>query len=49
MAIFSFNRDQNTGINNNADCLNTVGIEPANFAFITLERHAALPRPLRST
>jgi hypothetical protein len=35
MAIFSFNNDQNTGIPNNADCLNTVGIEPANFAFIT--------------
>ena len=35
MAIFSFNRDQNTGVDNNADCLNTVGIEPANFAFIT--------------
>src|SRR5206468_1373372 len=35
MAIFSFNRDQNNGIDNNADCLNTVGIEPANFAFIT--------------
>jgi hypothetical protein len=35
MAIFSFNRDQNTFIDNNADCLNTVGIEPANFAFIT--------------
>ena len=35
MAIFSFNSDQNTGVANNADCLNTVGIEPANFAFIT--------------
>jgi hypothetical protein len=35
MAIFSFNNDQNTGIPNNAACLNTVGIEPANFAFIT--------------
>ena len=35
MAIFSFNRDMNRGIDNNADCLNTVGIEPANFAFIT--------------
>jgi hypothetical protein len=35
MAIFSYNRDQNRGIDNNADCLNTVGIEPANFAFIT--------------
>jgi hypothetical protein len=35
VAIFSFNSDQNNGVNNNADCLNTVGIEPANFAFIT--------------
>ena len=35
MAIFSFNSDQNTGVANNAACLNTVGIEPANFAFIT--------------
>jgi hypothetical protein len=35
MAIFSLNQDQNTGAVNNADCLNTVGIEPANFAFIT--------------
>jgi hypothetical protein len=35
MAIFSFNSDQNTGVANNAACLNSVGIEPANFAFIT--------------
>jgi len=35
MAIFSLNQDQNTGTVNNADCLNTVGLEPANFAFIT--------------
>jgi hypothetical protein len=35
MAIFSFNNNQNTGVANNAACLNTVGIEPANFAFIT--------------
>jgi hypothetical protein len=35
MAIFSFNSNQNTGVSNNADCLNTVGVEPANFAFIT--------------
>jgi len=35
MAIFSFNSNQNTGVANNADCLNKVGIEPANFAFIT--------------
>ena len=35
MAIFSFNSNQNTGVANNADCLSKVGIEPANFAFIT--------------
>jgi hypothetical protein len=35
MAIFSLNQDQNSGAVNNADCLNTVGLEPANFAFIT--------------
>src|SRR5262245_47802272 len=37
MAIFSLNRDQNTVpvTNNNADCLDKVGVEPANFAFIT--------------
>src|SRR5919201_345281 len=35
MAIFSFNRNQNTFVDNNADCLAKVGIEPANFAFIT--------------
>ena len=48
MAIFSFNSDQNTGVANNADCLNTVGIEPANFAFITRRRRAARARRLRS-
>jgi hypothetical protein len=35
MAIFSLNRDQNTFIDNNQNCLDTVGLEPANFAFIT--------------
>jgi hypothetical protein len=35
MAIFQLNTNQNTGVNNNAACLNTVGVEPANFAFIT--------------
>ena len=50
MAIFSFNQDQNTGVLNNADCLNTVGVEPANFAFITLSGtpHAP-PGPLDQT
>jgi hypothetical protein len=35
MAIFSLNQNQNTGVLNNANCLNTVGLEPANFAFVT--------------
>ncbi len=50
MAIFSFNRDQNTFVDNNADCLNTVGLEPANFAFITKSGtpHAP-PAPLALT
>jgi hypothetical protein len=50
MAIFSFNQDQNTATVNNADCLNTVGLEPANFAFITKSGvpHAP-PGPLDQT
>ena len=35
LAIFQLNQNQNTGVNNNADCLGSVGVEPANFAFIT--------------
>jgi len=35
MAIFSLNLDQNNNVGNNAACLGTVGLEPANFAFIT--------------
>jgi hypothetical protein len=35
LAIFQLNLNQNTNVSNNADCLNTVGVEPANFAFIT--------------
>jgi hypothetical protein len=50
MAIFSFNRNQNTFVDNNADCLNTVSIEPANFAFITRNgRPQAPPAPLDLT
>jgi hypothetical protein len=50
MAIFSLDQDQNTGVANNADCLNTVGIEPANFAFITRNgRPQAPPAPLDLT
>ena len=45
--IDSFNQDQNTGINNNDACLNTVGVEPVSFAFITKSGvpHAS-PAPL---
>jgi hypothetical protein len=50
MAIFSFNSNMNTGVDNNADCLNTVGVEPANFAFITRNgRPQAPPAPLDLT
>jgi hypothetical protein len=35
VAIFSLNQNQNTGVPNNAACLSTVGVEPANYAFIT--------------
>jgi hypothetical protein len=35
VAIFSLNLDQNNNIANNPDCLSKVGIEPANYAFIT--------------
>jgi hypothetical protein len=50
MAIFSFNRNQNTGVDNNAACLNSVGVEPANFAFITKSgTPQAPPAPLSQT
>ena len=50
MAIFSVNNDYNHAIPNNSDCLNTVEIEPANFAFVTLSGtpHAP-PSPLLAT
>jgi hypothetical protein len=50
MAMFSLNNDYNNNIPNNSDCLNTVGIEPVNFAFITLSGipHAP-PSPLGAT
>jgi hypothetical protein len=54
MALFSLNRDMNNGtgagVNNNADCLAKVGVEPANFAFITHDgRPQAPPAPLDLT
>ncbi len=50
VAIFGLNQDANSGVANNPDCLGTVGIEPANFAFITLNGtpHAP-PSPLGAT
>jgi hypothetical protein len=50
MAIFSLSNDYNNNVPNNEDCLNTVGIEPVNFAFITLSGmpHAP-PSPLGAT
>jgi hypothetical protein len=35
MVLFQLNLNQNTNVPNNANCLNTVGIEPANYAFVT--------------
>jgi hypothetical protein len=35
IAIFQLNENQNSLTLNNDDCLETVGLEPANFAFIT--------------
>jgi hypothetical protein len=48
--VDSLSRDYNNGLNNNADCLNTVGIEPVNFAFITRSGTPHAPAdPLLST
>ena len=48
--IDSFSQNQNTGQNNNAACLNSVGIEPVNFAFITTSGKAQAPaNPVDST
>ena len=41
--IDSFSQNQNTGVNNNAACLNTVGLEPVNFAFVTKNGVAQAP------
>ena len=50
MAMFSLNNDYNNGVANNDACLGSVGIEPVNFAFITLSGlpHAP-PSPLEAT
>ena len=41
--IFSLSLDQNTGATNNQGCLNLVGLEPGNFAFITRSGLAHAP------
>jgi hypothetical protein len=41
--IDSLSTDLNTGTNNNASCLNSVGVEPVNFAFITRNGKAQAP------
>jgi hypothetical protein len=50
LTIDSLSRDQNRAVDNNADCLNKVGIEPVNFAFITKNGKAHAPAdPLLAT
>jgi hypothetical protein len=41
--IDTFSENQNTGQFNNNDCLNTVGPEPVNFAFLTNDGTATAP------
>jgi hypothetical protein len=41
--IDSFSQNENTGVDNNSACLDTVGIEPVNFAFITKNGKAQAP------
>lgn len=41
--IDSYSQNMNTGAENNASCLDTVGIEPVNFAFITKSGVAQAP------
>ena len=50
LTIDSFNRDQNNGIDNNADCQSKVGLEPINAAYITKSGVADSPAdPLNGT
>jgi hypothetical protein len=50
LTIDSLTTNQNTGQNNNAACLNAVGIEPVNFAFITKSGVAHAPaNPVNAT
>jgi hypothetical protein len=41
--IDSLSQNPNAGVNNNAACLNSVGVEPVNFAFITKSGAADSP------
>ncbi len=41
--IDTFQDNENTGALNNTDCLNTVGPEPVNFAFLTKDGRATAP------
>ncbi len=50
LTIDSLSLDPVTGKANNPDCLNTVGIEPVNFAFITHNgKPQAAPNPVNAT
>jgi hypothetical protein len=41
--IDSYSQNENTGVANNTSCLDTVGIEPVNFAFITKNGQSQAP------
>jgi hypothetical protein len=43
LTIDSYSSNPLTGLGNNAACLNTVGVEPVNFAFITKSGHSQAP------
>lgn len=48
--IDSFSQNANTGVYNNADCLNQAGVEYVNYAIITKSGHSQAPAdPLRQT
>jgi hypothetical protein len=41
--IDSYSQNMNTGVDNNSACLNTVGVEPFQFAYITKNGHSQAP------
>src|SRR5262249_15910792 len=43
MAMFSYDLNMNTNVANNPACLQQVGIEPFNFAFVTLDGTSQVP------